>query len=211
MTQPHRAVCGDYVTTVNHGDAVGSDEWRKLPPDEQLSWRVPIGVMLNMTLLRSTQPVITVSEYLRLHNLPEDAEASNGHWDRTGYHRNPNKYGKAPSLYVIQNGWYDPSAITRVDFITDEMKSRGGWISEGSEGKGTWPKNAVETAANRALTSAMSDNGARVLEWDRARQILQEQGYGSEANTDTKMEVILNKNGWEVLHTYQGAYVAVLC
>lgn len=71
-------VCGGYVPTVNHGEQSAPTDG----PAEQLAWRVPITVRLNMTLLRSTQPVITVAEYLRLHNIPE--EASDGGWIRGG-------------------------------------------------------------------------------------------------------------------------------
>lgn len=96
---------------VNHGDAVGSDEWRKLPANEQLSWRVPIGVMLNLTLLRTTQPVVTTAEYLRIRGIPNTPERTNGHWDRENYHRTSDKYGKKPTLGVIQNWRYVRSPL----------------------------------------------------------------------------------------------------
>jgi hypothetical protein len=195
---------------VNHGDAVGSDEWRKLPMDEQMSWRLPISVMLNLTHVRLKQPVITVSEYLRLHNIPEDAERSNGHWDRTRYHQNPSIYdqtSRRPTLSVIENWWYDPWEINRVDFIPDDVKLRGGWSSQGGDSNkgevGSWqdqPKTAVYAALEAALPTR-----PKVLSWDRAFQVLQDHGLTWEGQSSSGMENILHENGWEVLFTYEGA------
>ncbi|KAF7984551.1 hypothetical protein HWV62_13747 [Athelia sp. TMB] len=197
-------VCGDYVPMVNHGDAVGSDEWRKLPPSEQLSWRVPINVMLNLTLLRSTQPVITTAEYLRMHNLPEDIELSNGHWDREGYHRKPDKYGKKLSLAVIQNWRYDPEGTNRVDVIPEDMKKRGHWMAKG-KGMGEWPAGVIKTAAYGTLEGVMGKNNPPVMGWDQARGVLRDRGYISHDSTDEEFTQFLHENGWEVLYTYQGA------
>ena len=189
---------------VNHGDAVGSEEWRKLPLEEQMAWRIPISVMLNMTLLRRTQPVITVSEYLQLHNISKDAEEGNGHWAPHKYHLNANVFdstGRTPSLYVIKNAWYDPWEINRVDMIPSYMRERGGWSSEG--GGGRWTITS-KTSVYLDLEAALPDR-PRVLSWDRARQVLQDKGHSSEIQTDQAMEAFLNQNGWEVLLTYDGA------
>ena len=193
---------------VNRGDAVNSNEWRLLPIEKQMAWRVPISVMLNMTLLRSTQPVITVSEYLRLHNMSEDTEESNGHWGQQKYHLHPyifSNSSRTPSLHVIENQWYD-SGVNRVDVIPDDMKERGGWNAEGGDPKkgqtGMWP-DTPNTPISTALQSALFDR-AKVLEWDRARQVLREQGY-TWHQTDEKLVRVLNENGWELLYTYQGA------
>jgi hypothetical protein len=42
-----------------------------------------------------------------------------------------------------------------------------------------------------------------VLSWDRSRQVLRDNGYGS--LDDDAAEKALNENGWEVLYTYEGA------
>lgn len=63
---------------LNKGDAIGSNEWRELPIEQQMGFRIPISVMVNMTHLRNRQPVITVSEYLRLHGQNSEIESSNG-------------------------------------------------------------------------------------------------------------------------------------
>lgn len=195
---------------VNHGDAVHSDEWRNLPIDEQMSWRLPISAMLNMTLLRKTQPVITVSEFLRLHDLPESVEASDGHWDRLRYHVNPYIFentSRTPSLHVIENGWYDPREVNRVDMIPEDMKRRGRWSADGgdvSKGEvGGW-RDMPKTSLYSALEATLPDR-PKVLQWDRARQVLRERGYTQETETDAGMQRVLNENGWEVVYTYNGA------
>src|ERR1700728_1786866 len=101
---PRRATCAKFAPMVNLVNDVKIGDWRNLPIDEETVWRIPITVMLNMTLLRSTQRVITVSEYLRLHNISEDTEEINGHWERHKYHLKPNVFdnmNKTPSLHVI--------------------------------------------------------------------------------------------------------------
>jgi hypothetical protein len=195
---------------VNHGEAVHSNEWRKLPIEEQMAWRIPISVMLNMSLLRSTQPVITVSEYLRLHNISDDVEQSDGHWGRYDYHVNHGVFdntGRSPSLHIIENEWYDPWGINRIDLIPEDMKRRGGWSSEGGNTmkgeKGRWT-NTLKTPAYLALEAELPDKRP-VLAWDQARHALRKKGFEWAIQTDERMEEFLNENGWEVLYTYNGA------
>jgi hypothetical protein len=195
---------------VNHGDAVGSDEWRKLPMDEQMSWKLPISTMMNLTHARLKQPVITISEYMRLHNIPEDVEWSNGHWDRTRYHENPvywDHTGRKPTLHVIENWWYDPWAINRIDFIPDDLRLRGGWTPTGGDSSkdqvGSW-RDEPKTDVYAALEAALPER-PKVLSWDRALQVLQDRGLSWEVHTSGGMESVLHENGWEVLYTYEGA------
>jgi hypothetical protein len=51
---------------VNKGDAIGWGEWRDLPIEQQMGFRIPIAVMLDIPHLRKTHNVITIAEYLRL-------------------------------------------------------------------------------------------------------------------------------------------------
>ncbi|KZP27898.1 hypothetical protein FIBSPDRAFT_730105 [Athelia psychrophila] len=200
----HANVCAQYVPMVIHGDAVHSEEWRDLPLEEQMSWRVPIGTMLNLTLLRATQPVITVSEYFLLHNIPTDAETDDGKWDRHVYHVNPGKFtDRTPSIYVLDHSEYDPLKVNRVDSIPDAMKRRGGWVYKGPGG-GAWPARVKKSAVYRALESALPDK-PRVLSWEQARTVLEHKDYRPEIASDQKMEEFLNEHGWEVLYTYSGA------
>ena len=46
---------------VNRGDAVGSDDWRVLPIEKQMAFRIPISIMIDLPHLRAHHPVVTVS------------------------------------------------------------------------------------------------------------------------------------------------------
>jgi len=89
------------------GDAVGLDEWRELPVEQQTAFRIPISIIIDLPHLRAHHPVITVSEYLRLHGQDPEAESSQGSWQTELYHSHPNVFGsnkiKMPSLFVIEN------------------------------------------------------------------------------------------------------------
>ena len=82
-----------------------------------------------MTSLRNRQLVITASEYLRLHGQDPESESSSGFWPRQSYHTHANIFEtnktKTPSLFIIEDHWYDPEGTTRVDYIPEAMKMRG--------------------------------------------------------------------------------------
>ncbi len=84
--------CADYAVMVNRGDAVGSDDWRDLPMENQMAFRIPISIMMDLPHLRAQHPVITVSEYLRLHEQDPEVESSTGSWERELYHSHPNVF-----------------------------------------------------------------------------------------------------------------------
>ncbi|KAG9318217.1 hypothetical protein JVU11DRAFT_297 [Chiua virens] len=194
------AVCAAYAPMINRGDVINSDEWRQLPEEQQMGWRVPMSVMLNLTHLRRFHPVVTVAQYLRLHDLSEDLELSNGQWDTEKYHQNPSVFdthGSPPSLFTIENWWYDPQGLNRVDRLPEEMKHRGQWNDETG-----WPspsKSNVYLALELSLTE-----GQRVLNFDRARETLLNQGVRG-ITSDNDLTRVLNDNGWEVLYTFEGA------
>ncbi|KAG6379179.1 hypothetical protein JVT61DRAFT_11621 [Boletus reticuloceps] len=203
------AVCAAHAHMINRGDAINSDEWRNLPEEQQMGWKVPMSVMLNLTHLRRSHPVITVAEYLRLHDLSPELELSNGQWDTQKFHQNPSvddTQGKPPSLHVIENGWYDPQDLNRVDGLTEEMKSRGQWDSllgdPAKDEHGGWP-SPIRSNAYLALEQALSGR-QHVLEFDRARSVLQSNGIRG-VTSDEGLIQVLNDNGWEVLYTFDGA------
>ena len=194
---------------INRGDAINSNEWRELPEEQQMGWRVPMSVMLNLTHLRRSQPVVTVAEYLRLHDLSPDIELSNGQWDTQKYHQNPSVYdtqGNPPSLHIIENGWYDPQGLNRVDRLPEEMKSRGQWDSllgdPARDEDSGWP-SPPKTDAYLALERSLSGR-QYVLPFDRAREILRSNGIRG-VTSDEGLIQVLNDNGWEVLYTFDGA------
>jgi hypothetical protein len=202
--------CADYAVMVNRGDAVGSDDWRVLPMEKQMGFRIPISIMVDLPHLRAHHPVVTVSEYLLLHGLDPEAESSRGSWERKSYHTHssvfePNKT-KTPSLFVIENQWYEPSGSNRVNYIPQAMKERGDWEhyspSQSQESGGYWP-SVEPTIISEQLRNALHGSPA-VLDWDAAKRILETSKLEPEIDLDDEkaVEDLLNANGWEVLHTF---------
>ncbi|KAK0444573.1 uncharacterized protein EV420DRAFT_1622752 [Desarmillaria tabescens] len=176
-------VCSDYATMVNKGDALGSKEWLDLPTEQQMAWVLPINLMINVTNLRQSHPVITVSDYLRLHGHDSDAEAPDGQWQRVSYHLTENVLtGKIPELYVIENGWYDPPGTVRVD----EMVTTNNEAND---------LDADEGGIYRTLQDALPGDQV-LLNWNTAQQVL---GLSS----DEDLERVIVDNGWEVVHTFK--------
>lgn len=202
---------------VNKGDAVGWDEWRKLPFEQQMGWEIPMQLMLNLTHLRKTHPVILVSDWLRFHGQSPDTEFSNGAWQRGPYHQSPNVFeqdkSKLPSLYVIENHWYDPTKTHRVDHLPEDMKLRGEWSPEGYDAstgrKGHWPHRDPTEAFQRLKAKLPADR--HYLEWHEASDALQHEDGAHlwDTSSDEKLEKVLQENGWEVLHTFRGASVSL--
>ncbi|KAH9051203.1 hypothetical protein EDB83DRAFT_2543049 [Lactarius deliciosus] len=204
-------VCADYATMVNKGDAIGSEEWRELPIEKQMGFRIPISVIVNITHLRSRQPVITASEYLRLHGQDPESESSSGFWPRQSYHTHPNVFEtdktKTPSLLVIENHWYHTRETVRVDYIPEEMKKRGGL--ERHPGPDNYdasvehwpPMEPTELSIKLAETAV--DRGFP-LDWDTAKDVLKSSDQIGDVNLDydDDVEKLLNAHGWEVLYTF---------
>ncbi|KAH7910940.1 hypothetical protein BJ138DRAFT_1064116 [Hygrophoropsis aurantiaca] len=225
------AVCADQAYMVNRGAAIGWSEWSKLPIEQQMGWRIPITEMLNLTQLRRAHPVVLTSDYLRYYGLPESTETSSGWWDRTTYHRAPNPHSrdsesesetKYPSLFVIENSRYDPEGTTRVDKLPEDVKLRGGWIlgnqSEAQSGK--WqdqPKPKHQQLMESTLPSektsldyeearaALKVFSSLPLTYDDIKTSTGDKIKHLDINKDEDFEKILNYNGWEVLHTFEGA------
>ena len=202
-------VCADYATMVNKGDAFGSDEWFGLPIEQQMGFRIPISVMVNITHLRDRQPVITASEYLRLHGQDPESESSSGRWPRQSYHTHPSVFEtnktKTPSLFVIENRWYNPTNTTRVDYIPEMMKRRGKLERHPGpdnyhDSTEYWPP--LEPTE---LSVFMRWRGS-VMDWSTAMSVLEEYSdLVGDVNLDDDevVEELLNAHGWEVLHTFE--------
>jgi hypothetical protein len=207
----YSTVCADFATMVNKGDAIGLDEWRSLPYEQQMGFRIPISLMLDLPRLRSTHRVITASEYLRLHGQDPESESSSGFWPRDSYIAHPNVFDsdetKTPTQFVIENHWYDPPGVNRVDYLPQAMKSRGRWEPyldpETQETAGYWPPEEPTDVSDR-LTSAMPEGGA-ILNWETAKSALRAAmlGPGVDLDDDGVVQGILSANGWEVLHTFE--------
>ncbi|VDB85455.1 unnamed protein product [Peniophora sp. CBMAI 1063] len=203
--------CAAYAPMINKGKMVGSTEWDNRPYEQQMGFRVPIQYMLNVTRLRSMHPTITVAQYLRLHNLPEDLEANDGRWQREAYHVQAaaldDDQSHLPSLSVIENHWYDPWQTTRVDRVPDAMKERGGWVPEGGDAalgeRGHWTKVELNDIGQH-LKDGLGERSA-VHDWDRAVELLRETDAAAhwDLGTDKGVQTALQANGWEVLYTFK--------
>ena len=204
--------CADYAVMVNRGDAVGLDTWRELPIEKQMAFRIPISIMMDLPHLRAHYPVITISEYLRLHGQDPETESSRGYWQRELYHSHPNVFEsnktKIPSLFVIKNHWYEPPGSIRVDCIPQAMKERGNWERysplQSQEFGGYWPfAEPTEISERLAAANALRDY-PDVLEWDATKGVLRTSKLEPEVDfeDDKAVEDVLNANGWEVLYTF---------
>ncbi|KAH9058099.1 hypothetical protein EDB87DRAFT_1564371 [Lactarius vividus] len=201
-------VCANYATMVNKGEAMESSQWDGLPIEQQMGFRIPITVMVNITHLRSRQPVITASEYLRLHGQDPENESGSGYWPRQSYHTHPNVFEtnktKTPSLFIIENHWYNPISTTRVDYIPEAMKRRGkleqhsGPYNHDSSTEFWPPQETTE------LSVFLRWRGC-VMDWSTAMSVLEEKSHlvgDVNLNDDQVVEELLNTHGWEVLHTF---------
>lgn len=192
---------------VNRGDATHSDEWRDLPIEQQMAWRVPISVMFNLTSLRQSHSVITTSDYLRLHNISVDVESTDGHWDVDTYHVQDTG-DMQPSLHAIENGWYDSGTFVRVDFIPEDMRLRGGWSSEGGDASrdqiGSWTNTGTDSEIYRALTEALPQDRP-IVNWDNVRRIVEDGERITSTSSVEEIGNVLRENGFEVVYTYEGA------
>ena len=196
---------------INKGQMVGSTEWDNRPYEQQMGFRVPIQYMLNVTRLRSMHPTITVAQYLHMHNLPEELETTNGRWDRTAYHAQAavldEDQSHLPSLFVVENHWYDPWQTMRVDRIPDEMKARGGWTPEGGDSsigeRGHWSDVELSDIGQH-LKDGLGERSV-VHDWDRAVELLRETDASEQwdLGTDEGVQTALEANGWEVLYTFK--------
>jgi hypothetical protein len=178
---------------------MGRDEWRKLPIEQQMGFRIPISIMLDLPRLRKRYPVILASEYVRLHGLSPDEESTSGVWPRESYHTQANVFEsnqtKTPSLFVIENHLYDPAGTNRVDYIPEEMKNRRNSSSE------QLPSKISKALWNRAKERSF------VADWETTKNVLSHSGLDPEVDLDDDavVEGILNDNGWEVLYTFDHA------
>ncbi|KAF8555820.1 hypothetical protein OG21DRAFT_1410330 [Imleria badia] len=202
------ATCAAYAIMVNRGDATHSDEWRDLPIEQQMAWRIPISVMFNMTHLQQSHAVITTEDYFRLHNISMDVETTNGDWDIGTYHVQDATGDRWPSLHTIENWWYDPDNFVRVDSIPQDMRLRGGWSSEGGDASpgqvGSWTSPTTDTEIYHALTEALPQ-GRPLVDWDSVRRIVEDGERITSASSVEEIGDVLRENGFEVLYTFDGA------
>lgn len=170
---------------------MGNDEWRDLPIEQQMGWRIPIGVLLNITRLRDAQPVITTTDYLRLHGLDPLDESTNGYWQRKQYHASQNVFtGQTPSLFTVENHDYEPKRTVRVNELSPQWQARASNTSQ------------FNSTVDAVLREALEEDKV-ILEWDAVQLALN-------STDDAEIRRTLTGAGWEVLHTYAAVSVFLL-
>lgn len=187
---------------VNRGDAIGWGEWRDLPMEKQMGWRVPMSMMLDLPHLRSQYNVLLVDEYLRYHGMDPGKEWSNGAWHRTDYLA-PNM-----TIFVVKNEEYDPEGWVRVDSRDTMFKAHTNKHHDHSHehGHGAMDKRAMPEVPGQGelhdkLTSMIGND--LVLDWNKARIAVA--GFVNSTRDKAEVEEFLWANGWATLHTFAGA------
>jgi hypothetical protein len=163
--------------------------------------------MFNLTHLQQSHAVITTSDYLRLHNISADLESSDGHWDTETYHVNNALGSQEPSLYAVENWWYDPDDFVRVDLIPEDMRSRGGWSTQGGDASraqfGSW-NDTTDSEIYHSLMEALPA-GRPLLDWNSVRRVVEDGDRITPESSAGAIGDVLRENGFEVLYTYDGA------
>lgn len=155
-------------------------DFKYLSDAEQVAWRLPISVMLDLPRIRRAHSVITVSEYLRLQQLDPKLELGNGSWSATLYHGGPAQ----PTLRSITNPGWD-SGFVRVDRDYDLPKEASGPV-------------------DKALREQLSEQG--VVGFEHAQSILRDQAHMQWQNA-TEFEQLLHDAGWGTLYSFRGSFV----
>jgi hypothetical protein len=146
--------------------------------------------MVDIPQLRQTVSVITVGEYLRHHHLPPSLERLDGHWDVNKYRILSRGFAGEPaknlSIVTLWSKDYEPDDIVRVDSLP-----RG-------------PK-ALPNVKDRPIYKAIEERlkGHKTVFLDEAVQVIRDQNLGT-WNSDKELHDLLMKNGWGIVHTFEG-------
>jgi hypothetical protein len=176
---------------VNRNDEVHSDEWRILPIEKQMGWRVPIEIMFDFTLLRNAHPVITVNDYLRLQGLDPDIEHHDGSWDLEAYQYSMSKTGELRnvSLHIIPSETYEPPGTT----LVDRLKGPGTDI----------PPRAPETDTVFQILIERMGGGNALFQEDAEHALLENNVARTWNNWET-FYLFLREHGWMGVETFVG-------
>ncbi|VDC06539.1 unnamed protein product [Peniophora sp. CBMAI 1063] len=175
-------VCSVFAQKFHRGDEIGMGDFKYLSDAEQIAWRLPISLMLDLPRIRRAHSVITVSEYLRLQELNPKLELGNGSWSATLYHEGPQK----PTLRSLTTSDWDEGFV-RVDREYDLPK----------------PKD-VGGAIDVALRGQLHEHGT--IEIGHAQNVMHDQAH-AQWESIAELEQLLHNAGWGVLHTFRGSFV----
>ncbi|KAF8321692.1 hypothetical protein DL93DRAFT_2051444, partial [Clavulina sp. PMI_390] len=183
--------CAAFAEMVNRGDALGSNEWRQRPQREQLGWKIPIELMIDLERARQYHPVITTREFLEIHGVDPVVEDSRGQWNNITYH-NTTAPLTSPTLFVLLNGQYDPRGTTRVDRITRRVPNPAPGSPEANAlfsvrrtvESDSWGTMAIEDVRNAFVRLAIAPWG--------------------EGSREADIEEFLGRYGLIPVYTYEG-------
>jgi hypothetical protein len=170
-------VCSAFAQRFHRGDEIGMGDFQYLSEDEQIAWRLPIVLMLDLPRLRSQHSVITVAEYLRMHRLDPALELGNGKWDETAYHGGPDR----PTLTSLDQEEWD-NGFARVDV----------------------QPRLPPAASDDVVAQALRAKGASMSLGD-AQSILHE--HGTIWLDDAEFERELESHGYVRVYSFRGSYV----
>ncbi|KZV63838.1 hypothetical protein PENSPDRAFT_589221 [Peniophora sp. CONT] len=176
-------VCSTFAQKFHRGPDIGMGDFAFLSEAEQTAWRLPISLMIDLPSLRRAHPVITVSEYLRLHALDPTLELGNGAWSAELYHGGEFK----PTLRTLPTSEWD-DGIVRVDREYDLPKGKD-----------------VGGVVDKVLRERLNDDGSAVGNIGHAQNIMHDANVYWR-NT-AQLEQLLHDAGFGVLHTFRTSFV----
>lgn len=185
-----RPACAAFAVQNKRSEEIGKGDYFYLPENEQQTWRLPIGLMVDISRLRRFVSTITVGEYLRYHNLPPSLERLDGHWDVNSYRTLSRGFAGEPaknlSIVTLWSKDYEPEDIIRVDSLP-----RG-------------PK-ALPNVEHQPIYKAIKErlNGHKTVFLDEAKQVIRDRSLGT-WNSDKELNDLLMINGWGIVHTFEG-------
>lgn len=138
--------------------------------------------MIDIPHLRSVQPIMFVSEYLRLRGVNAATESGPGRWEGPRYHSD-----HYPSHYTIYSRDYDPSEIVRVDSANPEL-----WV----------PNDTIANRTNEALRKRLGDLKKPLMSLADARATISSVTQFSDSE---ELLTLVKNAGWQTLHTWDGA------
>lgn len=184
--------CAAFAPMVNRGKAVHSDAWDNLPAYQQIAYRIPIEMMLDIPHLRKLgHPVLLTSQFLRLSGLDDsELETTDGHFDREQY-LGTRKDGSKVTLFEVKLNDYDPKRVVRVD-RSRPLTEKFGRFAHGDVG----------TASMKLWEKVIAKEDHTMIKLEEARDAVKESMQ--DPLDDEELERVLGEMGWIVVHTWDG-------